>query len=109
MQRQLSSFDIYVIVSELQDLIGNNIDKIYQLTRDEFLIKVKNIETKQKKSIYIRNSDFISLTQKAGEVFGEKLTKAVFDFLACSRNGLREKDLEQLLLRIFLGPLQLKL
>ena len=40
---------------------------------------------------------FISLIQKAGDVFGTSLTKGVFDFIAISRNGLREKDLEKLL------------
>ncbi|MFC2107448.1 DUF4062 domain-containing protein, partial [Bacteroidota bacterium] len=51
---------------------------------------------------------FINLIQKAGEVFGEKFTKSVFNFLACSRNGLREKDLEQILLKegIKWDPLQ---
>ena len=53
MQRQLSSFDIYVLVSELQKLKGSYIDKIYQLTRDELLIRIKNIQTKEKEYIYI--------------------------------------------------------
>ena len=52
MQRGLSSFDIYVIVSELQELLGSYIDKTYQLTRDELLIKVNNRKIKQKESIY---------------------------------------------------------
>ena len=64
MQRQLSSFDIYVLVSELQNLKGSYIDKIYQLTRDELLIRIKNIQTKEKESIYIRNGVFLSVTQK---------------------------------------------
>jgi len=64
MQRKLSSFEIYVIISELQDLIGNSIDNIYQLTRNEFLIRIKNIQTKQKEFIYIRNGDFLCITKK---------------------------------------------
>jgi len=64
MQRNLSSFDIYVIVSELQDFIDNNIDKIYQLTRNELLIKIKNTQTKQKESIFIRNGEFLCITKK---------------------------------------------
>jgi predicted ribosome quality control (RQC) complex YloA/Tae2 family protein len=68
MQRQLSSFDIYVIVSELQELTESRIDKIYQLTRDELLIRVKNIATKQKESIFIRNGEFICLTQKQFDI-----------------------------------------
>ena len=47
MQRQLSSFDIYVIVSELQKLIGCQVDKIYQISQNEILIRVKNIENKE--------------------------------------------------------------
>ncbi len=68
MQRQLSSFDIYVIVSELQELTESHIDKIYQLTRDELLIRLKNITTKQKESIFIRNGDLICLTQKQFDI-----------------------------------------
>jgi len=64
MQRNLSSFDIYVIVTELQNYIGYNIDKTYQLTRNELLIKIKNIQTKEKESIFIRNGEFLCITKK---------------------------------------------
>ena len=64
MQRQLSSFDIYVVVSELQDLSGCLIEKIYQLTRNELLIRIKNIKTKEKQQLYIRNGGLICTTQK---------------------------------------------
>jgi len=67
MQRQLTSFDIYVIVSELQELKDNYIEKIYQLTRNELLIRVKNISTKQKETIYIRNGKLICTTEKQFE------------------------------------------
>jgi len=40
---------------------------------------------------------FLSLTNKAGLLFGETFTAAVFNYLAISRNGLREKDLEKIL------------
>jgi tetratricopeptide (TPR) repeat protein len=40
---------------------------------------------------------FISLTEKAGEIFGKDFCEAVFNYIAISRNGLREKDLEKLL------------
>jgi tetratricopeptide (TPR) repeat protein len=39
---------------------------------------------------------FIDLIQKAGKVFGETFTQIVLDLIACSRNGLRESDLEKL-------------
>ena len=68
MQRQLSSFDIYVIVTELQNFIGNSIDKIYQLTRNELLIRIKSIKTRQKKYIYIRNGELLCITQKEFEI-----------------------------------------
>ena len=58
MKRQLSSFDIYIINTELQEYIGYNIEKIYQISRDEIIIKIKNIQTKNKESIYIRNNGF---------------------------------------------------
>jgi len=64
MQRSLSSFDIYTIVSEIQSLIDNCVEKIYQISRDEILIRVKNIQTKEKNDIYIKNGDFISITDK---------------------------------------------
>ena len=68
MQRQLSSFDIYTVVSELQELVGCQIEKIYQITRDEFLIRLKNIETKDKQKLYIRNGELICTTKKTLEI-----------------------------------------
>jgi predicted ribosome quality control (RQC) complex YloA/Tae2 family protein len=67
MERRLSSFDIYVIVKDLQELKGNYIDKIYQLTRDELLIRIKKKDTKQKENLFIRNGKLISITQKQFE------------------------------------------
>lgn len=64
MQHSLSSFDIYVIVSELQDIVDCHIDKIYQLSRNEILIRVKNIQTKEKHQIFIRNGELLSITDK---------------------------------------------
>jgi len=40
---------------------------------------------------------FLSLKSKAGLLFGDSFTAAVFNYLAISRNGLREKDLEKIL------------
>ena len=62
MQRKLSSFDIYVITSELQNFVGYHVEKIYQLSRSEILIRIKNIKTKQKDSLFIKNGDFICKT-----------------------------------------------
>ena len=64
MQKQLSSFDIYVIIEELKELIDNHIEKIYQISRGEILIKVKNIQTKKKTNFYIKNGSFLCLTNK---------------------------------------------
>jgi predicted ribosome quality control (RQC) complex YloA/Tae2 family protein/ribosomal protein L23 len=62
MKKQLSSFDIYVIVNELKNLKDGYIEKIYQLSRDEILIKVKNANTKEKEQIFIRNGELICLS-----------------------------------------------
>jgi len=68
MQRSLSSFDIYTIASELQNIIGSFIDNIYQPTRNELLIKFNNKKTNQKESIYARNEELLCTTQKQIEV-----------------------------------------
>ena len=67
MKRQLASFDICMVVSELQELLGSYIDKTYQLTRDELLIRVNNRKIKQKESIFVRNGELICTTQKKFE------------------------------------------
>jgi predicted ribosome quality control (RQC) complex YloA/Tae2 family protein len=64
MNRKLSSFDIYVIVTELQNYIDYNIEKIYQISSNEIVIKIKNIKLKKKKSLYIKNSEYITITDK---------------------------------------------
>ena len=64
MQRQLTSFDIYTIVYELQDIVGYQVEKIYQLSQNEILIRIKNIESREKKNIFVRNSEFICLTNR---------------------------------------------
>jgi tetratricopeptide (TPR) repeat protein len=40
---------------------------------------------------------FMELIEKASGIFGEHFTKTLFNFIACSRGGLRESDLEMLL------------
>ena len=40
---------------------------------------------------------FLDLIKRAARIFGESFTVSLFDFIACSRNGLRESDLELLL------------
>jgi predicted ribosome quality control (RQC) complex YloA/Tae2 family protein len=65
MQRGLASFDIYVIVSELQDLIGCFVEKIYQLSRDEILLRVQQKKASQKEAIFIRNGELFCRTQKS--------------------------------------------
>ena len=64
MERGLASFDIYVIVRELQDLIGCYVEKIYQLSRDEILLRVQQKTANQKTSIFIRNGELLCLTSK---------------------------------------------
>jgi predicted ribosome quality control (RQC) complex YloA/Tae2 family protein len=67
MQRGLASFDIYVIVSELQNLRGCFIEKIYQISRDEILIKIQQKTHNQKESLYIRNGELLCRTQQPFE------------------------------------------
>jgi len=64
MQKQLSSFDIYVIVNELKSLKDGYIEKIYQLSRNEILIKVKTTNKKEKEQLFIRNGELICLSEK---------------------------------------------
>jgi len=40
---------------------------------------------------------FLSLINKEGTAFGRNFTEAVFNYIACSPSGLREKDLEKIL------------
>jgi tetratricopeptide (TPR) repeat protein len=40
---------------------------------------------------------FLDLIERAGRIFGGSFTDALFNFIACSRGGLRESDLEVLL------------
>ena len=68
MERGLSSFDVYVIVSELQDLIGCYVEKIYQLSRDEILLRVQQKTANQKENIFIRNGELLCLTQKEFDI-----------------------------------------
>jgi predicted ribosome quality control (RQC) complex YloA/Tae2 family protein len=64
MNQQLAALDIYTIVFELQDLIGSYIDKIYQLSSDEVIIRVNNRKSKQKEILYAdRNGVFFRTNQ----------------------------------------------
>ncbi|MFA5102117.1 MAG: ribosome rescue protein RqcH [Candidatus Thermoplasmatota archaeon] len=67
MERGLAAFDIYVIVSELQDLRGCYVEKIYQLSRDEILLKVQQKTHNQKESLFLRNGQLLCRTQKSFE------------------------------------------
>ena len=67
MQRKLSSFDLYLVVSELQDYLGYIIEKIYHISRSEIVIKLKNLKTKKKESLYIKNNEYLSITNKQFE------------------------------------------
>ncbi len=49
---------------------------------------------------------FLSLIDRAGLLFDPDFTHAVFDYIAISRNGLRERDLEKLLPQNTWDPLQ---
>jgi predicted ribosome quality control (RQC) complex YloA/Tae2 family protein len=68
MERGLASFDIYVIVSDLQDLRGCFVEKIYQLSRDEIFLKVQQKTGNQKESLFIRNGELFCRTQRSFDV-----------------------------------------
>ncbi|MDP8321327.1 MAG: DUF4062 domain-containing protein, partial [Candidatus Stygibacter australis] len=40
---------------------------------------------------------FLYLIERAAQYFGEGITKGLFNYISCSRNGLRESDLKKLL------------
>jgi predicted ribosome quality control (RQC) complex YloA/Tae2 family protein len=67
MPRGLASFDIYAIVSELQSLVGCYVEKIYQLSRNEILMRVQQKTLNYKTSIFIRNGELFCLTDKEFE------------------------------------------
>jgi len=64
MKRQLAALDIYTIVSEMKDIQGCFIDKIYQLSRDELLLRLRNPLTKKREQIYIKNGELLCLSDK---------------------------------------------
>lgn len=64
MQRELSSFDIYVIVTELQKYAGSFVEKIFQLNWNEIIIRLKNPKTKIRENLFIKNGELICLTKK---------------------------------------------
>jgi predicted ribosome quality control (RQC) complex YloA/Tae2 family protein len=77
MERELSSFDIYVIVRELQELVGGYIDKLHQPSKTELIIRVKKRETKQIEQLFIQNEKFICLTEKRVEALKKPTTFAM--------------------------------
>ncbi|MBN2602980.1 MAG: NFACT family protein [Candidatus Thermoplasmatota archaeon] len=68
MHRELSSFDIYVIVKELQQYTGSFIEKIFQLNWNELIIRLKNPATKIRETLFIRNGELICITKKQFDV-----------------------------------------
>ena len=91
MQKKLSSFDVYVIVSELQDLIGSYIDKIYQIRYDEVLIKFRNVKTRKKEAFFIKKGGFICVTDKQVET-----PMRPFDFAMILRKHLQNGRIGQI-------------
>jgi predicted ribosome quality control (RQC) complex YloA/Tae2 family protein len=67
MNQQLAALDIYTIVYEIQDLVGSYIDKIYQLSPDEIIIRVNNRTTKQKEILYVHSNGLFFRTRKSFE------------------------------------------
>jgi predicted ribosome quality control (RQC) complex YloA/Tae2 family protein len=64
MARGLAALDIYTVTAELQDHIGAYIEKIYQLTPDTLLLKIKTPKTTGTDQLLIRNESLICLTDR---------------------------------------------
>jgi predicted ribosome quality control (RQC) complex YloA/Tae2 family protein len=64
MERGLASFDIYTIVSELQDVIGCYMEKIYQLSRSEILMRVQQKTENHREAIFVRNGELFCRTMQ---------------------------------------------
>ena len=62
MHRNLSSFDIYTLVTELQTFTGSFIDQIYQRTPDELFIRLNIKNQNEKPMIYIKNEELLTIT-----------------------------------------------
>jgi len=62
MTRGLSAFDLYVLTEELQELVGGYIEKIYQLTRSEILVRVQKKQSNQKTQLFVRNGELLCTT-----------------------------------------------
>ncbi|MEM0493062.1 MAG: ribosome rescue protein RqcH [Candidatus Thermoplasmatota archaeon] len=58
----LSSFDIYAITHELQNLINSYIDGIYQIENDTIILRIKKRDTGSKETLFIRNAELICRT-----------------------------------------------
>ena len=67
MNHQLAALDIYTIVYELQDLIGSYIDKIYQLSPEEIIIRINNRKTKNKEILYVHSNGLFFRTTTSFE------------------------------------------
>ena len=67
MNQQLAALDIYTVVHETQDLLGSYIDKVYQLSPDEIIIRVNNRSTKQKEILYVHSNGLFFRTKKTFE------------------------------------------
>jgi len=63
--RPLTTFDIHCICFELNDyLSGSYVDKIYQPSPQEILIKINNKKENEKQGIYIHTEKFLAITKK---------------------------------------------
>ena len=62
--RELSSFDINAVVAELQELIGSFIDKVYQIDKEDLLVKLRKPQG-DKVFLLIRSGSFIVSTTKS--------------------------------------------
>ncbi len=65
--RELSSFDISAIVTELQKFKGSVVDKIYQIEKEDILIKLKKI-VEGKTYLFARSGSFVIYTMYSFDI-----------------------------------------
>ena len=54
----------YNIVDDLKEIIDCIVEKSYQLSKNEIIIKLKNQQTKIKEILFIRNGEILTITNK---------------------------------------------
>lgn len=84
-------------VNILMAMDNDDFEKMQQLEGRGDEVIVDYMETLAEDFPALPGSLFLSLLTKAASIFGEGFTWKTFNYIACSRDGLRESDLEKLI------------